>query len=159
MGTSFGRCSKPARRPARSLPPLVPGFLDFYANYRAAVLGAGRSEGDVAAVMCAIADRVLNQFRDPYTFPSAHTRITAPYDYYAFGQAYVRNLVDYSTSLVGHIERFDRIERQLAAGENVVLLANHQTEADPAVWALPAGGDPPPPRHRCRVCGGGSGGN
>lgn len=35
--------------------------------------------------------------------------------------------------MLGHRERFDRIEQQLAAGENVVLLANHQTEADPAV--------------------------
>jgi glycerol-3-phosphate O-acyltransferase len=117
--------------------PLVPGFLDFYANYRGAVLGSGRGdETVVASVMCAIADRVLDQFVNPYTFPSLHTRITAPYDYYAFGQAYVRNLVDYSKSLVGNLERFDAIEAQLAAGENVVLLANHQTEADPAVWAL-----------------------
>ena len=35
--------------------------------------------------------------------------------------------------VLGHRDRFDRIEQQLAAGENVVLLANHQTEADPAV--------------------------
>lgn len=35
--------------------------------------------------------------------------------------------------VLGHRERFDKIAEQLARGENVVLLANHQTEADPAV--------------------------
>ena len=120
----------------RIAPPLVAGFLDFYQNYSAAVLGAGGSEATVTAVMAAIADRVLNQFSDPYTFPSRHERMTAPYNYYEFGQAYVRELVDFSKSLVGHADRFARVAAQLAAGDNVVLLANHQTEADPAVWAL-----------------------
>lgn len=50
-----------------------------------------------------------------------------------FGQRYVRNLIDFDNSVVGHLEIFDEIERQLSAGENVVMLANHQTEADPAV--------------------------
>lgn len=36
-------------------------------------------------------------------------------------------------SVLGHTEIFDKIEAQLAAGDNVVMLANHQTEADPAV--------------------------
>lgn len=35
--------------------------------------------------------------------------------------------------VLGHRDRFDTIAEQLARGENVVLLANHQTEADPAV--------------------------
>lgn len=46
---------------------------------------------------------------------------------------YRRGLVDFNNSLVGHLELFERVKQQLAAGENVVLLANHQTEADPAV--------------------------
>lgn len=117
-------------------PPLVAGFLDFYSNYSGAVLKAGGSEETVTKVMTAIADRVLDQFANPYTFPSRHVRMTAPYNYYEFGQAYVRELVDFSKSLVGHADRFAAVAAQLAAGDNVVLLANHQTEADPAVWAL-----------------------
>ena len=39
--------------------------------------------------------------------------------------------------VLGHRERFDKIAEQLARGENVVLLANHQTEADPAVSCPP----------------------
>ena len=37
---------------------------------------------------------------------------------------------------VGHLEHFDALQEQLQQGHNVVLLANHQTEADPGVWAL-----------------------
>ena len=125
---------------AGKIPPqLVDGFLDFYGNYRAAVVNSGvqgADEAEVARVMTAIADRVLDQFVHPYEFPSAHERILSPYDYYAFGQSYVRNLVDFDRSALGHLDRFREVERQLAAGDNVVLLANHQTEADPAVWAL-----------------------
>ena len=125
---------------AGKIPPqLVDGFLDFYNNYRTAVVNSGvpgADEAEVARVMTAIADRVLDQFKAPYTFPSAHSRILAPYDYYAFGQNYVRNLVDFDRSALGHLDRFRKVEAQLAAGDNVVVLANHQTEADPAVWAL-----------------------
>ena len=125
---------------AGKIPPqLVEGFLDFYNNYRTAVVNSGvpgADEAEVARVMTAIADRVLDQFRSPYIFPSAHSRILAPYDYYAFGQNYVRNLIDFDRSALGHLDRFRQIEAQLAAGDNVVVLANHQTEADPAVWAL-----------------------
>ncbi len=46
-------------------------------------------------------------------------------------QEYVKNLVDFSNSVVGHLDRFDQIQKQLDDGHNVILLANHQTEADP----------------------------
>ena len=37
--------------------------------------------------------------------------------------------------MVGNLHNFDRIEQLLAKGDNVVLLANHQTEADPGEQA------------------------
>lgn len=33
---------------------------------------------------------------NPYTFPSFHSRILEPYDYYEFGQRYVRHLVNFN---------------------------------------------------------------
>ena len=59
-----------------------------------AVLGSsveGSDEKAVAKVMAAIADRVVHDMGTPYTFPSTHRRILEPYDYYAFGQASLRN--------------------------------------------------------------------
>ena len=90
--------------------------------------------------------RSVDQFVNPYTFPSFHTRIQEPYNYYEFGQRYVRNLIDFENSVVGHLEVFDTIQAQLEAGENVVLLANHQTEADPAVRIVVV------PSLRCSCC-------
>ncbi|EIE18809.1 glycerol-3-phosphate O-acyltransferase [Coccomyxa subellipsoidea C-169] len=125
---------------AKKIPePLLPGFLDFYNNYKTAVVNSGVPGADerrVAQVMGAIADRVCDQFVNPYIFPSFHERILEPYNYYQFGQNYVRNLVNFDISVVGHLDNFDKAAEYLARGDNVIMLANHQTEADPAVWAL-----------------------
>ena len=40
--------------------------------------------------MASVCERVLLQLTHPYTFPSAHERILAPYNYYEFGQRYIR---------------------------------------------------------------------
>ena len=119
--------------------PLYAAFEDFYNNYKQTVLNSDAPDASpelVARVMGSIADRTFNQFLDPYTFPSYHTRLLEPYDYYKFGQNYVRTLINFNKSVVGHLERFQKVQEQLDAGDNVVLLANHQTEADPGVWAL-----------------------
>lgn len=119
--------------------PLYAAFEDFYNNYKNTVLTSDAPDASpelVARVMGSIADRTFNQFLDPYTFPSYHTRLLEPYDYYKFGQTYVRTLINFNKSVVGHIDRFEKLQQQLDAGDNVILLANHQTEADPGVWAL-----------------------
>ncbi|KAL3142097.1 hypothetical protein ABBQ32_004718 [Trebouxia sp. C0010 RCD-2024] len=118
---------------------LYPAFQDFYNSYKQTVLSSDAPDASpelVAEVMGSIADRTFNQFLDPYTFPSYHTRLLEPYDYYKFGQNYVRTLINFDKSVVGHLDRFQKVQEQLDAGHNVVLLANHQTEADPGVWAL-----------------------
>ena len=118
---------------------LYPAFQDFYNNYKKTVLNSDATDASpelVARVMGSIADRTFNQFLDPYTFPSYHTRLLEPYDYYKFGQDYVRTLINFNKSVVGHLDRFKKVQEQLDAGDNVILLANHQTEADPGVWAL-----------------------
>jgi glycerol-3-phosphate O-acyltransferase len=58
-----------------------------------------------------------------------------PYNYYDFGQIYCYCMIDFSNSYIGHYERFQEMDRKLKNGENVILLANHQSEADPGVWA------------------------
>lgn len=114
---------------------------ELYTNYKAAILGSGvdgATEEFVAKVMASVCERVMIELnpKATFTFPSQHQRILEPYNYYNFGQRYIRGLVDFKKSMLGHSETFAQISKQLAAGENVVLLANHQTEADPAVFAL-----------------------
>eukprot|EP00887_Chlorella_sp_A99_P003400 scaffold7.g3400.t1 len=114
-------------------PRMIQAFEELYYTYKKAVLSSGLPGADadfVARVMASVCERVLLQaraFTDPYHFPSYHQRITEPYNYYAFGQRYVRGLVDFQRSVLGHRERFAKVQEQLAAGDNV---------ADPACWAL-----------------------
>eukprot|EP00775_Hariotina_reticulata_P003541 gene3541-3810_t len=118
-------------------PQLQAGWIDFYNNYKKAVLSSGIPDAELVAtkIQCTIADCVFNQFVNPYTFPSLHKRLLEPYNYYQFGQNYVGTLIDFSSSFLGHQKRWDQIAQQLKDGHNVVLLANHQTEADPGVFA------------------------
>jgi glycerol-3-phosphate O-acyltransferase len=121
--------------------PLLEQWRDFYASYRGAVVGSGAhgaGEELAARVQATIADTVFNQMAGgdaAYEFPSAHRRLLEPYDYYQFGQRYVGSLIDFESSVLGRPDRWRALAEQLARGDNVVLLANHQTEADPGVFA------------------------
>ncbi|MCO5610298.1 hypothetical protein L7F22_064534 [Adiantum nelumboides] len=109
---------------------------ELYWNYRRAVLEGGAPQDKVVQIMATVLDRILLQFEDPFVFPAYHKAIRDPYDYYMFGQNYIRPLLDFRNSYLGNVSTFDEIEGQLKQGENVVFVANHQTEADPAVMAL-----------------------
>lgn len=114
------------------------GMEELYRNYRDAVISSGvENPVDVSVrVIATVLDRILLQFETPFTFTNYHPRMMEPYDYYTFGQNYVRPLIDYRNSYLGNLKVFDEIEKNLKEGHNVILLANHQTEADPAVMAL-----------------------
>jgi glycerol-3-phosphate O-acyltransferase len=117
---------------------LVPLWTDFFQNYKKAILSSELPDHDiklVAEVQASIADTVMNQMKNPFKFPSYHKGITEPYDYFEFGQKYVGSLIDFKKSYLGHRERFDKIKEQIDAGDNVIILANHQSEADPGIWA------------------------
>jgi glycerol-3-phosphate O-acyltransferase len=70
------------------------------------------------------------QMGEKYEFPSLHTAVEEPFNYKKMALDYFANLTDFKKSRVRWPERWDAICDQLARGENVVLLANHQTEAD-----------------------------
>nr|QKY14954.1 glycerol-3-phosphate acyltransferase (GPAT) [Polytomella parva] len=112
-------------------------WTDFYFNYKNAILSANlptHTEELAVIIQSTIADNVLMQFKKPYTFPSYHSRILKPYNYFQFGQRYVASLLDFERSYLGAYDRWEKIQDLLLNGHNVVLLANHQTEADPGVF-------------------------
>ena len=39
-------------------------------------------------------------------------------------------------SLVVGLDQVEKMQRQIAAGDNVVLFANHQSEADPQIYSV-----------------------
>ncbi|PIS01976.1 MAG: glycerol-3-phosphate acyltransferase [Chlamydiae bacterium CG10_big_fil_rev_8_21_14_0_10_42_34] len=76
------------------------------------------------------------QIKHPYTFEPYHKKVREPFDYYKFSLDFIRPLVDLPHSKVLGNEILNEIDQQLRRGENVVLLANHQTEADPQVLGV-----------------------
>ncbi|KAJ8650536.1 hypothetical protein MRB53_003559 [Persea americana] len=111
---------------------------EVYHNYRNAVLQSGNPKAReiILSNMAVAFDRMLLDVEDPFTFSPYHEAIREPFDYYVFGQKYIRPLIDFRRSYVGNIKYFYEIEKKLQKGDNVVFISNHQTEADPAVIAL-----------------------
>ncbi|XP_016443444.1 glycerol-3-phosphate acyltransferase ATS12, chloroplastic isoform X1 [Nicotiana tabacum] len=114
------------------------GMEELYQNYRNAVLQSGVPKADEIVLynMALVLDRIFVDVKDPFEFSPHHKAIREPFDYYKFGQNYIRPLLDFRSSYVGNISVFGEIEEKLKQGDNVVLMSNHQSEADPAVIAL-----------------------
>ena len=97
---------------------------------------AAAAEAKSVAIFKNMIKTYAQQLADPYEFPSYHTAMRSPFDYYALGNEYVGALVDWKRSVLRNAERWSTIQAQLDAGENVILLANHQSEADAAFIPL-----------------------
>lgn len=73
----------------------------------------------------------------PIDFQPYHTQLLSPFDYYQFGVDFSLVLVNIHDSRVLKLENLQRAVAQVRAGENVIFLSNHQSEADPyAIDAL-----------------------
>lgn len=114
------------------------GMEELYHNYKNAIYRSGNPKADevVLSNMAAALDRIFFEVEDPFVFSPYHKAQREPFDYYMFGQNYIRPLIDFRNSFVGNISIFNEIDEKLRLGHNIVLISNHQTEADPAVIAL-----------------------
>lgn len=74
---------------------------------------------------------VRQQVEDPYLFECYHEKIRAPFDLYEFGMRFATPLVDIWHSRVLGMANIQKAVEQVEAGENVVFVANHQSEGDP----------------------------
>ncbi|TXG54208.1 hypothetical protein EZV62_019464 [Acer yangbiense] len=117
---------------------LAAGMENLYQNYKNAVIQSGSARADeiVLSNMGVVFDRVLFDVEDRFNFSPYHKALREPFDYYMFGQNYIRPLVDFRNSYVGNVSLFYQMEERLQQGHNIVLISNHQTEADPAVISL-----------------------
>lgn len=79
---------------------------------------------------------IEEQIEAPYQFQPYHKQVLEPFDYYKFGIDFLRPLVDMSISSTNGLDIADKIAAQLASGDNVILLANHQIEADPQAISI-----------------------
>lgn len=79
---------------------------------------------------------VQEQCISPYLFEPYHKRIRAPIDYYTFGLSVIEAIIDKESSSTKGLDQVEKMKAQLAQKENVILLANHQTECDPQVISV-----------------------
>jgi len=75
--------------------------------------------------------------KELFSFEPYHKAVRGPdVDLYAWGNDFFRSMVKWRSSRVLGVEHVESIQKVLDAGENVIILANHQTEADPQVLSL-----------------------
>jgi glycerol-3-phosphate O-acyltransferase len=106
-------------------------LFSFYESYRESLSSHGMSISPYDNLFITFLELVEKQFLTPFVFQPYHSQIRAPFDYYSFGVDFVRPLVDKETSSVIGLSHLDEIAAYLKKNDNVILLANHQTEADP----------------------------
>lgn len=127
--------------------PLLAHFVSEYMAASQQAYGAGNEQEcrpDVVAgrVLTAISYGLQYGTGDhKYQFDVSHNGLRGDaateegneVDFYAFGCDFFRPVMDLAQSEFQGLEHMEQIKEQLAAGENVVLFANHQSEADPQV--------------------------
>ncbi|MEX0962132.1 MAG: 1-acyl-sn-glycerol-3-phosphate acyltransferase [Simkaniaceae bacterium] len=121
-----------------------PGELDFLTlQYRenlkaftSSFYEAAKDKKAAKSILEDFVSYVKIQIEKPFEFPPHHFKITKPIDYFAFGNNFIRTLVDLKHSSVKGIKYFDEIERKLKQKENVIFFANHQIEADPQAISI-----------------------
>lgn len=111
-------------------------FLDLYESWSATLNDSNINVQDHEDQLVTLLQLTIEQLRNPYRFQHFHRAIEKPFNYYRFGLEFFRPLVDLEKSRVFHLENVEKIEKELASGENVILFANHQTEADPQLMSL-----------------------
>lgn len=131
-----------------SMMPLLAHFAQEYMSAHQAAFEAGNKEStdpeSAATRFCTGVGYGLKygmpQSPNHYTFDVSHVALRGTEedndtDYYRFGCDFFHNCMDLKspeTNVLG-LDNLEKMSKQIAAGENVILLANHQSEADPQV--------------------------
>lgn len=107
-------------------------FLTFMEGYQK----AAPNLEDTIPTFLLFLELVKKEIKSPSIFEPYHKKIRHPIDYYRFGVDFFRPLVDMSHSHILGEEHLETIRHYLKKNENVILLANHQTESDPQLISL-----------------------
>lgn len=108
----------------------------FYESYMKAISQSKIPTGECQRRVIQLLDFAKEQMQTPYRFEIFHQSIRSPFDYYRFGLDFIRPLINFAKSHILRLEQVERMVAQIANEENVILLANHQTEPDPQIINL-----------------------
>jgi glycerol-3-phosphate O-acyltransferase len=122
--------------------PLLSHFMTEYFGASQAAFEGGKTEecspDKVAKRISTAIQYGLTYGMGPtkYTFDVVHEALrgdddSGDIDFYEFGCDFFRSVMNLHDSLIMGADMVQQMQEQLDAGENVILLANHQSEADP----------------------------
>jgi len=137
-------CSKVAEKADKLPDGMVDIINEFMRTYLLVVARQGRDPMSKVDVLKEYLGLVDQQLSEPFEFAPYHTAWTAendsPHDHLEMDTQFMEPMLDRSDSRLFGEERVREIEAHLANGHNVVLLSNHQTEADPSCWSFALAG-------------------
>jgi glycerol-3-phosphate O-acyltransferase len=107
---------------------------EFYDSYQLALAHSTSSKKE--DLFEKLIELVVDKLQHPYSFSIFHRSLRHPFDYYQFGLDFIRPFVDFDHSKIFGMDSIKSIQNQLKKRENVILLANHQTEPDPQIISL-----------------------
>lgn len=110
----------------------------FFTSYMTEVYKSGNDVDYYEKVLTSLFKKVLERAKEPHKFDPFHKAMREPFDYYELGNEFARGVINGKDSPIKGMEVVNKIQEQLKAGDNVVLLANHQSEADPQIFSVRA---------------------
>lgn len=108
----------------------------FLAGYEEAIHADESLFGSYTQLFLTFVRLIQEQCIEPHAFQPYHESVRSPFDYYRFGLDMIRPLIDQSRSSLHGEDRLKEIADALDKGDNVIFLANHQTESDPLVISI-----------------------
>jgi glycerol-3-phosphate O-acyltransferase len=103
----------------------------FFHSYVKAIEESGLDARNHIHIFFDYLDLIKKQIDHPFTFEPYHQMIRSPYDYHQFGIDFMKPLVHLDESTVNGLSNLEEIYEHIHKNHNVILLANHQIEADP----------------------------
>ncbi len=110
--------------------------IEFFDSYQQALSSAGLTATDATPLFEEYIRFITDEVIHSTTFNHFHAAERFPFDFYEFGRSIVRPLIDTKRSLITGQNHLHSIIEEIDRGDNVILLANHQTEIDPQILSL-----------------------
>mmetsp|Transcript_4816 Transcript_4816/g.15237 ORF Transcript_4816/g.15237 Transcript_4816/m.15237 type:complete len:415 (+) Transcript_4816:33-1277(+) len=111
-------------------------MTSFFTSYMTEIYINDRDMDKYESILTVLMKKVLETAKEPHVFEPFHEAIREPFDYYKMGCDFAEGMVDLESSVIEGAEQIEKMRKQIAAGDNVVLFANHQSEADPQIYSV-----------------------
>jgi len=118
------------------LPPEIAHELNSFCQGYKKTIGSDEDFISLLPTLLDYIEEVKKNLRQPYAFSHFHAQERTPFDFYTMARTLVRPLIDKEKSTIQGKETLIELEKTLQRKENVIFLANHQTEPDPQIISL-----------------------